>query len=165
MARYSAERKEAILKQMMLAANKSIKELARENGISEPTLYSWRKGLKIEGKSVIGTEKDSEEWSSEEKFMVVVETAALNAAELAEYCRRKGLYAEQITQWKEVCALANANTRQKAKSAREESKEDKKRILRLEKELRRKEKALAETAALLVLRKKAKAIWGEAEED
>ena len=52
-----------------------------------------------------------------------------------------------------------------AKSQREQTKEDQKRIRALEKELNRKEKALAEVAALLVLRKKAQAIWGDTSED
>jgi hypothetical protein len=96
---------------------------------------------------------------------VVLETAALNAAELAEYCRRRGLYAEQIAAWREACRSANATAGEQVRIQREQSKEDKKRIRQLEKELHRKEKALAETAALLVLRKKAQAIWGDKEED
>lgn len=165
MKRYSTERKEAILKQMMPPANRKIAELARENGISEPTLYTWRSELKSQGVAVPGNGKNAEDWTSEDKFMVVLETATLNEAELAEYCRRKGLFAEQIEEWKKVCAVANANARQKAKSAREEAKQDKKRIRQLEKELTRKEKALAEAAALLILRKKVQAIWGDNEED
>jgi hypothetical protein len=60
---------------------------------------------------------------------------------------------------------ANANAAEQARGQREQSKEDKKRIRQLEKELHRKEKALAEAAALLVLRKKVQAIWGDKEED
>lgn len=112
-----------------------------------------------------GDGKNAEDWSSEDKFAVVLETASLNAAELAEYCRRKGLFAEQIATWKAVCGAANANAAQKAREVREQSKDDKKRIRELEKDLNRKEKALAEAAALLILRKKAQAIWGDKEED
>ena len=165
MKRYSAERKEAILKQMMTPMNKTVAQLAQENGISEPTLYTWRSELKSQGLSVPGNGKNAEDWTSEDKFRIVLETASLNATELAEYCRRKGLYAEQIEEWRKVCAQANANARQKAKVVKDESKEDKKRIRQLEKELRRKEKALAEAAALLILRKKVQAIWGDNEED
>ena len=165
MKRYSAERKEAILKQMMPPMNKTVAQLAQENGISEPTLYTWRSELKSQGLAVPGNGKNAEDWTSEDKFGIVLETASLNATELAEYCRRKGLYAEQIDEWSKVCAQANANARQKAKTVKDESKEDKKRIRQLEKELRRKEKALAEAAALLILRKKVQAIWGDNEED
>lgn len=112
-----------------------------------------------------GSGKNAEEWTSEDKFAVVLETAALNIAELAEYCRRKGLFAEQIAAWRVACMSANANVPQQSRGQRAESKEDKKRIRQLEKDLQRKEKALAEAAALLILRKKAQAIWGDKEDD
>jgi len=162
---YSAERKEAVLRRMMPPENKAVSELARETGITEQTLYTWRRQLKDQGMPVPGDGKNPEGWSSEDKFAVVLETAALNEAELAEYCRRKGLDAEQIAAWREACRSANANAGEQARSCREQSKQDKKRIRQLEKELNRKEKALAEAAALLVLRKKAQAIWGDKEED
>ena len=145
--------------------NKAVSELARETGITEQTLYTWRRQLKNQGMPVPGDGKNPEGWSSEDKFAVVLETAALNEAELAEYCRRKGLYVEQIAAWRKACQSANANASEQARNQHEQSKEDKKRIRQLEKELHRKEKALAEAAALLVLRKKAQAIWGDKEED
>ena len=150
---------------MMPPENKAVSALSRETGITEQTLYTWRRQLKNQGMPVPGDGKNPEGWSSEDKFAVVLETAALNEAELAEYCRRKGLYAEQIAAWREACRSANANAGEQARNQREQSKEDKKRIRQLEKELNRKEKALAEAAALLVLRKKAQAIWGDKEED
>lgn len=165
MKAYSAERKEALLRRMMPPENKKVSELAHETGITEQTLYTWRRQLKSQGVAVPGDGKNSEQWSSEDKFAVVLETAAMNAAELSEYCRRKGLYAEQIAAWRQACRTANANAVQVTKSQREQSKGDQKRIRALEKELNRKEKALAEVAALLVLRKKAQAIWGDEAED
>lgn len=145
--------------------NKLVSELARESGITEQTLYTWRRQLRNQGTPVPGSGKNAEEWTSEDKFAVVLETAALNASELAEYCRRKGLFAEQIATWKAACMAANANAPQQARNQQAQSKEDKKRIRELKAELQRKEKALAETAALLVLRKKVQAIWGDNEED
>lgn len=150
---------------MMPPENKPVSELARETGITEQTLYTWRRQLKNQGMPVPGDGKNPEGWSSEDKFAVVLETAALNEAELAEYCRRKGLYVEQIAAWRAACQSANANAAELVRSQREQSKEDKKRIRQLERELQRKEKALAEAAALLVLRKKVQAIWGDKEED
>jgi transposase-like protein len=163
--RYSLERKEAILRRMMPPENKLISELARENGISEQTLYTWRRNLKTQGVPVPGNGKNAEEWSSKDKFGVVLETARLNEAELADYCRRKGLYVEQIAVWRDACQEANAQTVERTREQREQSKSDRKRIKQLEKELQRKEKALAEAAALIILRKKAQAIWGDPEED
>ncbi len=157
---YPAERKEALLRRMMPPENKIVSALARETGITEQTLYTWRRQLKSQGVAVPGDGKNAEDWPSQDKFAVVLETATLNAAELAQYCRRKGLYAEQIAAWRLACSTANANAAQVSKGQQTQSKDDQKRIRSLEKELNRKEKALAEVAALLVLRKKAQAIWG-----
>src|SRR5471032_1574844 len=141
--RYPAERREALLRQMMPPQNKAVSELARESGITEQTLYTWRRELRNQGMPVPGSGKNAEEWTSEDKFAVVLEKAALTAAELAEYCRRKGLFVEQIAAWRAACSSANANVAQQARGQREQSKGDKKRIRQLEKELLRKEKALA----------------------
>jgi hypothetical protein len=165
MKRYSVERKEAILRQMMPPENKLVSVLARENGISEQTLYTWRRNLRSQGVPVPGNGKNAEEWSSKDKFGVVLETAGLNEAELAEYCRRKGLFIEQIAAWRTACQDANEHPVERTRDQREQSKSDRKRIKQLEKELLRKEKALAEAAALIILRKKAQAIWGDPEED
>jgi transposase-like protein len=163
--RYSAERKEAILRRMMPPENKPVSELAKENGISEQTLYTWRRNLKSQGVPVPGNGKNAEEWSSADKFGVVLETARMNEAELAEYCRSKGLFVEQVADWREACQQANAAPGELKREFREQSKSDRKQIKDLKKDLQRKEKALAEAAALIILRKKAQAIWGEPEDD
>lgn len=162
---YSAERRESLVRRMMPPENASVSLLARESGITEQTLYTWRRQVKAQGMVVPGDAKNPEAWSSEDKFAVVLETAGLNAAELGEYCRGRGLLAEQITVWRDACRTANASVAEQAREQRQQSKDDKKRIGALEKELRRKEKALAEAAALLILRKKAQAIWGDKEDE
>jgi transposase-like protein len=165
MNRYSAERKESVMQKMMPPHNIPIPRLAEETGISDVTLYNWRKQARVEGIAVPADGKNPERWSSEDKFSIVLEAASLNEAELAEYCRRKGLYVEQITAWRKACLQANANSAAQAKAQREQSKKDRKQIKTLERELYRKEKALAETAALLVLQKKARVIWGDGEDE
>ena len=97
--------------------------------------------------------------------MIVVETASLNEAELAEYARKKGLYVEQIKAWKDACMNANGGIAKEAARLNRELKDSQKERKKLEKELLRKEKALAEAAALLVLSKKANAIWGDPEDE
>ena len=94
----------------------------------------------------------------------MVETAALNEAQLSMYCRERGLYPEQIRQWRAACEQANDWDRTQNRRLKETRREDEKRIKELGRELRQKEKALAETAALLMLRKKAQAIWGTGED-
>ena len=165
MKRYSEERKQAVLTKMMPPENRSATELSEETGIPYQTLYSWRKQAKERGCAVPGNNKNTEKWSSSDKFAIVLESASLNEAELGEYCRKKGLYIEQIHEWKRTCMNANASQVELNKLERERSKKDKKKIKTLEKELNRKEKALAETAALLVLQKKAQELWGEPEDD
>jgi len=163
MKKYSKERKESMLKKMMAPCNMPISQLSEESGISQMTLYNWRNQSREKGEVVPGNGKNPERWSSEEKFRIVLATSALNEAELSEYCRKKGLYAEQIAAWKQACMVANSVKSSSAKVSEGHNQYQKK-IKKLEKELLRKERALAETAALLVLRKKVTAIWGERED-
>src|SRR5690554_2536966 len=78
----------------------TVAELARQEGISEPTLYTWRNKAKSEGRPVPGRKATSKQWSAEAKLATVIETAALSEAKLSQYCREKGLYPDQVKQWK-----------------------------------------------------------------
>ena len=159
------ERREWVLRQMMPPGNRTVSELAEETGISAVTLYAWRKQARAAGVVVPGDGKNPEGWSSREKFRVVLESAELNEMELAQYCRRKGLYAEQIREWREACEQANASAQEHARSEWEQSKAARRRIRDLERERQRDKAALAEAAALLLPRKKAEAIWGKGEDE
>ncbi len=165
MPRYSEERKAAVLKKMLPPHNQSVSEVAESEGISPGTLYHWRSQAKQQGVPVPGSGKKSDHWSAEAKFAVVIETAVISESELSEYCRQKGLYPEQVKAWKAACIQGQLSDTERRKHERDQAKRDKKRIKALERELHRKEKALAETAALLVLRKKFNALWGEKEDD
>ncbi|MCF6281214.1 MAG: IS3 family transposase [Candidatus Polarisedimenticolaceae bacterium] len=157
---FPLERKEAVLKKMLPPHNKSIPELAKEEGISAGTLYNWRKAARAEGRLMPDGDTTPQGWVSSDKFAAVMETGAMNEAELSAYCRQRGLYPEQIREWKEACEKANDWDQTQTKRLKEARKSDENRIRELERELRRKEKALAETAALLVLGKKAQANLG-----
>ena len=111
----------------------------------------------------VGTDAIPDDWSTQDKFLVVVETASMNETELAEYARKKGFYVEQIKSWKNACLNANGGIAKEAARLNRELKDSEKERKKLENELQRKEKALAEAAALLVLSKKVNAIWGEPE--
>ena len=161
---YAHERREAIPKKMLPPTNKTIKELAEEEGISEATLYNWRKAARAEGRLLPDGDTTPAGWSAADKFAAVVETAALNEAERSAYCRERGLYPEQVQQWREACEQANDWDRAQGQRLKATRRADQERIKELERELRHKERALAETAALLVLRKKAQAIWGDGED-
>ncbi len=158
---YPEELKASLITRMLPPNDVSVPELARETGIPKDTLYTWRRhahkgDARAQAKPAAGL-------SSEEKFNVVLETASLNEVELGEYCRRKGLFPQQISAWREVCLQAHAPLAPKAD--REKLRHQAKAIKQLEAELRRKEKALAEAAALLVLQKKVRTLWEGSEEE
>lgn len=163
--RYDKEFKEQVIARMMPPKNESVKGLSEELGISEQSLYKWRQKARAEGQATPGNGQTSERWNSEDKFLIVMETFSMNQAELAEYCRKKGLYKEQIDAWRISCLNANTGELNQTKTLSNELKEEKKRSADIEKDLRKKEKALAEAAALLLLRKKAQAIWGDREDE
>lgn len=163
--RYTQEQKEAIVHRMMPPNNESVAQISKEEGITEVTLYKWRKQARAAGVATPGNGQTSDKWSSEDKFLIVIETFAMNEMELAEYCRKKGLYREQIEAWRAACLQANGQAFEQSKQLNGALKEEQKRAKQLEKELQKKEKALAEAAALLLLRKKAQAIWGDDEDE
>jgi transposase len=99
----------------------------------------------LQGEVVPASEKDPEGWGGADKFTVVLETAGSNATELSGYCRERGL--------KEQKELEKLRA------------QDQREIKRLKQELRWKEKALAEAAALLIASKKIQAFWGEDGDD
>lgn len=98
--------------------------------------------------------------SSSDKFSAVVETASMDAAALSGWCREHGVHPDQLAAWRSACAQANDSQVAHQKNLKKRCKDDRQKIAVLERELRRKEKALAEASALLVLRKKVQAIWG-----
>jgi len=148
---------------MLPPHNVGVPELAIETGIPKDTLYTWRIKSRKNRPPGSSCNTKAERLTSENKFNIVIETATMNEAELSTYCRRKGLYPEQITGWKQLCLNANQPLQKKANQAmvRRQAQENKK----LKAELRRKDKALAETASLLVLKKKAQQIWGDPEDE
>lgn len=162
MTRYSKEFKEQIVRKMMPPNSQSISRISKDSGIASPTLYAWRNQYRSEGYVVPAKPKDPEGWGWKDKAAAVLKTQSMNEAEMAQYCREQGLFVEQLQAWQESFEDAEQFSRPVSKA---ESAADKKRVKQLEKELRRKDKALAEAAALLVLSKKAQAIWGDKEED
>ncbi len=150
---YSDERKAALLKMMLPPLSLSAAEVARREGCSDMSLHYWRKQAAARGTQLSDAKQPAENWSAESKLAVIIETGSLSELEIGEYCRRKGIFPEQITDWRNAF-IASSTQKPAAKTASSgQSRDDKKRIRELERELRRKDAALAETAALLVLRK------------
>ena len=157
---YSKELKESILRRLLPPNSESVSKVAKEEGLPEQTLRTWLKRARKEGHPAPGKASNTEEWSTQDKFLTVVETASLNEAD----ARKKGLYVEQIKSWRDACMNANGGVAKEAARLNQELKESEKERKKLEKEIQRKDKALAEAAALLVLSKKAQAIWGDPED-
>lgn len=157
---YSSERKAAVMRKLLPPENRSVASVSREEGITEQTLYNWVKEVKRHGVAVPGSrKKTSEDWSGEAKLSVVIETSGFNEAERNEYCRRKGLYPEQIEQWRQACIEGAGESERNKSAERTALKNTQMEVKKLQKELRRKDKALAESAALLILQKKFQALW------
>lgn len=158
---YSTELKDSVVKRLEPPTNDTITSLSKELGIPRTTIYQWKK--KKNKKS--NNNKPTSKWSSQDKFQAVLEISSLTEIEIAQYCRRKGIRVEEIKTWQKQCLRANTSMLEDPQELKNNLKKERDRIKKLQKELRRKEKALAETAALLVLRKKANAIWGDPEDE
>ena len=157
--RISPERKSAALAKLLPPYNMTVTAVAQMEGISEATLYYWRNKAKAEGIPVPGADKTTDQWSADARLAVIIETATLSEAELAQYCRKKGIYPEQISQWKQgFLQMSSPNDKVALKQIQKENKQ-------LKRELVRKEKALAEAAAILVLRKQLRDYYGVTDED
>ena len=168
MRRYSEAVKADVRKRMSPPHRQSVAQISAELGIHVVTLYNWRKSWRLQGEVVPASEKDPEGWGATDKFTVVLETAGLNPTELSAYCRERGLYPEQVERWRQASQDANEKpvlTLKEQKELERLRAQDQKEIKRLKQELRRKEKALAEAAALLIASKKIQAFWGEDGDD
>ena len=159
--KYSKERKQHVQKKMLESSALSIAELSETEGISEATLYNWRTELRNQGHLLPDGCADPAGWSSRDKFAAVLATASMNETEKSAYCRERGIYPADIDRWRDACEQANDWEQSKEGEIKQALKSEKQRVKELERENRRNEKALAETAALLVLSKKVQAIWGD----
>ena len=165
---YSESFKRKMVQRMLMPSGPSAAALSREVGVPQPTLSRWKRQF---GTVVGVTNKTStpgtasrprrpEDWSAAERLRVVVEASKLAEDELGEFLRREGLHEETLAAWR-----SSALEGLQPSSAERPRSGDRKRIKQLERELARKDKALAEAAALLVLKKKVHAIWGDEDDD
>ena len=162
---YSPERRLAVIARMLPPNSVPLTRLAKKEGLALGTLTRWRDEARRQGQLLPAADRGPDNRSSRDKFAAVLETAALNETDIAAYCRQRGLLPEQIRAWRAACEEANDWERACTARMNQTSREERKRIQALERELARKEKALAEAAALMILRKKAAAIWGQGEDE
>lgn len=158
--RYPEPFKTEMIRKMMPPFSVAANRLARETGVSQATLSRWyREAGKLAAMETDENSKPSSEWTAAEKLAAVVESAPLKGEHLGSYLRRKGLHRADLDRWRRQM-LGGLETQPKRSSGSRNAPE-KRKIRSLERELKRKDAALAETAALLVLSKKVNALWGD----
>ena len=143
---YSEAFKARIVRRLVGPSAVSANAMAQEVGLSQGTLSRW---LRAAGNVGRMTRPSKKPWTGAEKLRAVTETHALRGSELGAWLRREGLHEVQLTAWRAAAEAALAEpARGRAKPSAEAQ-----RIQALERELRRKDASLAETGALLVLKK------------
>jgi len=164
---YSETFKAQMVQKLSRPGGPSATRLSREVGVHQSTLSRWVREAHYvpwQGTSPITDEprrtmvaRRPQDWTAEEKYAVMIEAASLPDEELGALLREKGLHQAHLRQWRQemLKGLEKPGGRSSKNSA------ETRRIRELERELTRKEKALAEAAALLILKRKAQALWGD----
>ena len=129
--------------------------VAHEIGVGVSTLERWRS-------EALSRPARERAWTAAARFDAVLTTAAMDEAGKNAWCRENGVYPQELASWRQSATQALAEP-DEARASPQQTKQDRRRIKELERELRRKDKALAETAALLVLSKKVAAIFNKGE--
>jgi len=161
--KHSLELREAVVEKALMGGM-SQEAIAKEFGISRSSVQNWLRQYRLSGaKQVTEVEKRPQDWTAEERFSAVLETHGLSVEELGSWCRQHGLHTHQLEQWRRDAMAGSAGNGRREEQV--ELKRLRQQNQQLKKDLRRKEKALAETSALLVLKKKADLIWGDGEDD
>jgi hypothetical protein len=135
----------------------AITAVSQEIGVSVATLERWR----ADALSLPARERA---WTAAARLQAVIATAAMDEAQRSAWCREQGVYPTELQQWKENATAALSEIPEERASP-QETRDARKRVKELERDLRRKEKALAETTALLVLSKQLQAIFQRGEEE
>jgi transposase-like protein len=152
-ARYGQKFKDQAVAHLLPPESAPVTDLARRFGVSTATLERWR------AEAVVGASDTTRAWPPAARLEAVIVTASMDEASRSAWCRENGLYPTDLDTWKQdaLSGLGNPADPEGGPTA----KRDRRRIKELERDLHRKDKALAETAALLVLSKKLSAIFHE----
>lgn len=157
MARYGQAFKDKAVARMLPPESAPAEEVALEVGVSASTLERWHSQALAQtpGKKV---------WTAAARFDAVLVTAAMDEAGKAAWCRANGVYLKDLLSWRDSATQALAAP-EEVRASPNQTKQDRRRIKELERDLRRKNAALAETTALLVLSKKLEAIFHKDEDE
>jgi len=155
---FTQDFKQGIVKKILLPGGPSIPEISKDLGIGYSTIRQW-----VKNHGTAGVMSKSEKWSPEKKLQVIIETSSLSEGELGAYLRKHGLHSEDLESWKQNFFQAQKGPgRPRKDPALAATQKEKK---KLEQDIRRKDKALAELSARVVLLKKSHLLWGVAEDD
>ena len=157
MARYSQAFKQRAVARLLPPESSPVDAVSREIGISVDTLERWRS-------EALAMPETDRTWTAAARFEAVIITAAMDEAAKSAWCREHSVFPTELEKWR-VSAVQALATPEEPRATQQQTRQDHRRIKELERELRRKDKALAETAALLVLSKKLSAIYGEGADD
>lgn len=160
---YSEAFKKSAVEKMLNRGSRPVAAILEETGVSSSMLYRWKSEFAYSG-AMKKTSKRPQDRSAEDILKLVIEFEKLPEDKRGEFLRKEGLHAEHIESWREQIKAALRPSKQ-SQAERSEKAEDRRKIKELEKELRRKDRALAETTALLVLKKKADLIWGTGDDE
>ena len=163
MALFSQEFKvQSVEKAFSRRTDQTLKKIADDLGVGYSTLQKWirlAKQNKLENpETIMSKEKSPQNWNKPQRLEAIMHCHSLNEEQVSAYCRENGIYPHHIKAWKTEFLSDNNASETLSKQAQKRLKQENK---RLQKELNRKDRALSETAALLVLSKKCQAIWGE----
>lgn len=155
---YSVEFKEQALSKVFRRGSRTIGSVADELNMNIMTLKGWMKSTAASTRGDgAGQAKRPEDWSLEERLLALQQSHGLDDEALNAWCRERGLFAHHLSQWRaDFCAVGGTGTRRENVQAVRDLKHAN---VQLQRELNRKEKALAEAAALLVLQKKYRALF------
>ena len=156
MARYGQSFKDRAVARLLPPESATLELVSKEVGIAVGTLERWRENLQ-------SMPARGRAWTAPARLQAVITTAALSQADKSAWCREHGMYPAELEQWCSSATSALAEP-QDARASPQATRQDRKRIKDLERELLRKDRALAETAALLVLSKKVAAIYNKGED-
>jgi transposase-like protein len=156
-SQYTQEFKEQALAKTLQRGDQTIQCIADELNVNIFTLKGWLRDSKTT-MTTPNTDKRPSDWTQAQRFQALMGSAPLEGEALNAFCRTQGIFSHHLEHWKaefiQASDSVSPSVKSKTKALREENKQ-------LKKELNRKEKALAETAALRVLQKKCQAFWEE----
>ena len=156
---YSAAFRAKVVQKLMQPDGPTQGAVSRDTGVPQATLSRWLQRARTIGPMSSKNSSKRSRRTADEKLRLVLEASRVPETELGAFLRREGLTEAELQQWRDAARAGLAATTGDRKSPESQ------RIKQLEGDLLRKDKALAEVSAILVLRKKAQALWGDVDAD